>query len=77
NPFNPSTSIRFYIPAAGFVLLEIFDINGSRISVLVNEYMREGDHLTSWNSNNISSGTYFYRMSYQGHTLTKSMVLLR
>ncbi|MGE5846498.1 MAG: DUF362 domain-containing protein [Ignavibacteria bacterium] len=77
NPFNPSTSIRFYIPAAGFVLLEIFDINGSRISVLVNEYMREGDHLTSWNSNNISSGTYFYRMSYQGHAITKAMVLLR
>jgi hypothetical protein len=77
NPFNPSTSIRFYIPAAGFVLLEIFDIRGSRIAVLMNKYMYAGDHLTVWNSNNVSSGRYFYRMSYQGQTITKAMVLLR
>jgi hypothetical protein len=77
NPFNPSTSIQFHIPAAGFVLIEIFDINGSRIAILVNEYKYAGDHLTVWSSHNVSSGTYFYRMSFQGSTITKTMVLLR
>ena len=77
NPFNPSTSIRFYIPKAGSVLLEIFDVRGSRIAILVNEYMNAGDHLTVWNSNHVSSGTYYYRMNYKGQSITKAMVLLR
>ncbi len=77
NPFNPSTSIQFHVPAAGFVLIEIFDIRGSRIAILVNDYMYAGDHVAVWNSHNISSGTYFYRMSFRGSTITKAMVLLR
>lgn len=77
NPFNPSTSIRFYIPEPGSVLLEIFDVTGSRIAVLTDTYMRAGDHLTVWNSNNVTSGIYYYRMSYQGQSITKSMMLLR
>ena len=77
NPFNPSTSIRFHIPIAGNVLLEIFDLSGRRVAILVNEYKYAGDHLAVWNSHTISSGTYYYRMSFQGSTITKAMVLLR
>ncbi len=77
NPFNPSTSIQFHIPAAGHVLVEIFDIKGSRIAILVNDHLYAGDHVAVWNSRNVSSGTYFYRMTFQGSTISKAMVLLR
>ncbi len=77
NPFNPSTSIRFHIPAAGFVLLEIYDVRGSRVDILVNEHLGAGDHAVVWNSNHVQSGTYFYKMSFHGSTITKAMVLLR
>ncbi|HUL00736.1 MAG TPA: DUF362 domain-containing protein [Nitrospirota bacterium] len=77
NPFNPTTSIRFHIPSPGFVRIEIFDIKGSRVTVLVDNYLHAGDHVSVWNSNNAPSGTYFYRMSFQGSAITKSMVLIR
>lgn len=77
NPFNPSTSIRYYIPNAGQVLIEIYDIKGSRIAVLVDGSMNAGEHLSVWNSNSAASGTYIYRMTFQGHSISKAMVLLR
>lgn len=77
NPFNPSTSIRYYIPNSGSVLLEIFDIKGSRIATLVDGYANGGEHLAVWNSNSAASGTYLYRMTFQGHTIAKAMILLR
>ncbi len=77
NPFNPSTSIQFYIPKSGNVQLEIFDIRGDVVDVLVNAYMLAGDHVKVWNSNRRASGTYFYRLSFGGMSKTKSMMLLK
>jgi len=77
NPFNPSTSIRYYIPQSGDVRLEIFDIRGDLVDVLVNAFMPAGDHAGVWNSGRRASGTYFYRLLYGGTRQTKSMVLVK
>jgi len=77
NPFNPTTSIRYYIPKNGNVRLEIFDIRGQVVDILVDSYMPAGDHLKVWNSANKASGTYFYRLLYGGIRQTKSMILLK
>jgi hypothetical protein len=77
NPFNPSTSIQFFLPRAGDVRLEIFDIHGQIVDVLVDQFMPAGEHLQVWKSSGRASGTYFYRLSYKGMKKTKAMVLLR
>jgi hypothetical protein len=77
NPFNPSTSIQYYIPNSRNVRLEIFDIRGELMDVLVDGCMPAGDHLTVWKSERKPSGTYFYRLLYEGFSQTKSMVLLK
>jgi uncharacterized protein (DUF362 family) len=77
NPFNPSTSIQYYIPRSGDVRLEIFDIRGTLVDVLVDSHLAAGDHVTVWRSDRRPSGTYFYRLLYGGTSLTKSMVLLK
>lgn len=77
NPFNPTTSIQYYIPTSGNVRLEIFDIQGQVVDVLVDGYMPPGDHLQVWNSAYRASGTYFYRLSFGGMSKTKSMVLVK
>jgi hypothetical protein len=77
NPFNPTTSIQYYIPKSGNVRLEIFDISGQVVDVLVDGYMQAGDHLKVWNSTQRASGTYFYRILYGGFSKTKSMVLMK
>ena len=77
NPFNPSTSIQYYIPKPGNVRIEIFDIRGSLVEVLVDGYTLAGDHVAVWRSQRKASGTYFYRLLYEGFSRTKSMVLLK
>jgi len=77
NPFNPSTSIQYYIPQSGNVRLEIVDVQGQVVDVLVDGYMSAGDHLQVWNSARRASGTYFYRLLFGGLQKTKSMVLLK
>ncbi|MDX1700248.1 MAG: hypothetical protein R3250_06500, partial [Melioribacteraceae bacterium] len=42
NPFNPSTTINYEIPAPDFVELTVYDITGKKISVLVNEFQSAG-----------------------------------
>jgi hypothetical protein len=77
NPFNPSTSIQYYIPVSGDVRLEILDTRGQLIDVLVDATMPPGDHLVTWRSERCASGTYFYRILFGGMSKTRSMILLR
>lgn len=82
NPFNPSTTIKYYLPENCSVLLEIFDVSGKRVACLVNEPQEMGQYVIDWNGqdqngNSVSSGTYFYRLKAGKETISKKMVLLR
>jgi len=82
NPFNPSTTISFYIEKAGNVCLDIFNVKGQKILTLVNEYRQSGNHSIIWNGKDISgrevvSGIYFYRLVTNDYTNVKKMVMLK
>jgi uncharacterized protein YdeI (BOF family) len=61
NPFNPSTTIRFGLPVRSSVLLEIYNIVGQRIDILVNEEKEAGYYDVHWLAD-VPSGVYFYRI---------------
>ena len=77
NPFNPSTSISFNMPEAGFVKISVFDISGKLVSTLVNGYKNAGNYELNFNASNLASGTYFYRMETNGFTEVKKMMLVK
>ncbi len=77
NPFNGRTTIQYAIPREGDVLLELYDIGGARIDVLVNRRCLAGSHLAVWNSRTYPSGAYFYRMVFEGHNVVKAMLLVK
>ncbi len=77
NPFNPTTSIQYSLPTSGYARLEIYDIQGDVVDVLVDGQVSAGDHLQVWNASRRPSGTYFYRLSFGGRSITKAMVLIR
>jgi hypothetical protein len=77
NPFNPGTSIQYTIPRSGNVRLEVYDIRGAIVDVLVDGRASAGDHLAVWRSGGRAAGTYFYRLLFEGSAITKSMVLLK
>ncbi len=78
NPFNPSTIIRYQLSANSTVKLEVFDMVGRRVAVLVDGEQSVGRYEVNFNASNLSSGVYFYRLqatSPQGN-YTKMMKML-
>ncbi|MCA0387380.1 MAG: T9SS type A sorting domain-containing protein [Bacteroidetes bacterium] len=77
NPFNPNTMIRFSIPSAGTVTLNIYNILGEKVAQLVNGYMAQGDHKVEFDASGLNSGVYFYEMKSGDFRMMKKMILLK
>jgi len=77
NPFNPSTNIRFELSSPSDVRLEVFDMIGRKVSVLLETRMSSGFHEVSFDASSLSSGVYFYRLQTGRSVLTRKMVLLK
>jgi hypothetical protein len=77
NPFNPSTTIKYGLPKDAKVSLVVFDMLGRKVMTLVNDMQKAGYHEVQFNSLNLSSGTYFYKISAGDFTSIKRMVLLK
>lgn len=81
NPFNATTVIRYQLPASGFISLKIFDLLGNEIETIINQEQQAGFYQIDFNSQNLSSGIYFYRLTLHGknlfHSSTHKMVLTK
>jgi len=77
NPFNPITVIKYSIPKESVVKLEILNILGEQVELLVNENKIAGTYEAVWNSSNLASGIYFYRMKSGNFVSVKKMVLMK
>lgn len=81
NPFNPSTKINFDIPVSSKVELKILDLSGREVTTLVNGNINPGSYSVTFNSENLSSGIYFYKIiasgENQNYVMTKKMTLLK
>ncbi|MEK6650364.1 MAG: T9SS type A sorting domain-containing protein, partial [Bacteroidota bacterium] len=83
NPFNPSTEIRFDIPARSIVRLSVYNMLGQKVATLVDGELAAGFHTATWQGG-MASGVYLYRLeaistdgSIGGFVDVKRMVLVR
>jgi len=77
NPFNPSTKIEFSIPAQSQVELKVFNILGQEVSTLVNESLKAGNHVVTFDASRLATGVYLYRIKAGSFVSTKKMLLLK
>jgi hypothetical protein len=82
NPFNASTQISFALPQAGSVRLEIYNILGQPVRTLLNGDQPAGERSILWNGTDnsgrgLSSGVYFYKISFSGQVKVGRMNLLK
>ena len=78
NPFNAETKITYSILSSNFVALKIYDILGREIQTLVNDTQKANTYTVTFNTNNISSGIYFYKLHVGSDFFeTKKMLLMR
>ena len=77
NPFNPSTTITYGLPEKAHVCLELFNMLGQSVVVLVNSEQEVGYHSVVFEGRGLSSGVYIYRLSAAWFMQTKRLLLLR
>jgi hypothetical protein len=83
NPFNPATTIKYALPEAASVQLEVYNVVGQVVRTLVAGQQAAGRYVIQWDATNdhgqsLSSGIYFYRLQAGGEFLeVKKMLLLK
>ena len=82
NPFNPSTKIKFALPEAGHIKLQVYDIMGKLVQTLTSGDFASGRHEILWNGRNsqgqqIAAGTYIYRLTVQRNDNESAVVMTR
>ncbi|OGB66966.1 MAG: hypothetical protein A2Y94_06060 [Caldithrix sp. RBG_13_44_9] len=77
NPFNASTTIEFYLPAASHVQLKIFNALGKEVAVLLSENLPAGWQQVNWNVIDFPSGLYFSLVEYQDVSRLAKLLLLK
>ncbi|MBD3232969.1 MAG: T9SS type A sorting domain-containing protein [candidate division Zixibacteria bacterium] len=77
NPFNPVTTISYNILDPGKVTLEVYNLLGEKVDVLIDGHQEAGLGSVEWNAGNFASGVYFYRLETKSGIYTKRMTLLK
>jgi len=77
NPFNPRTTIRYELPRAARVQLEIFSLDGGWVTTLVQAEQGPGSHAVDWQPAGLASGVYLYRLQVDGTAEVGKCVLLK
>ncbi len=77
NPFNPTTVIRYTVPSRSMVNIVVYDQLGREVRSLVNQELNPGTYEANFDAGNLSSGTYFYKLTVGGFESVKRMVLIR
>lgn len=81
NPFNPTTTITYTLPANEKVVIKIYDMLGREVTELVNEFKTAGKYSVNFDASSagggLSSGTYFYSITAGNYHQSKKIILLK
>ncbi|GEM_PF-5607071 len=77
NPFNPTTTIRYNLPEATEVTLQVFNLLGKHIATVVKKRQSAGRHAVKFDAGRLTSGTYIYRLKTESFRKSHKMLLLK
>jgi serine protease len=77
NPFNPTVTLRFALPAAGRVRVAVYDAAGREVARLLDGERPAGEQLLTWRAEGLASGVYLARLEGPGGASAEKLVLLR
>ncbi|MDG5766278.1 T9SS type A sorting domain-containing protein [Balneolales bacterium ANBcel1] len=77
NPFNPSTQIRFAVPEAQNVVVDVYDMLGRKVETLLNQQVSAGAHSVTFDAAGFSSGMYLYTVTAGSQVATGKMMLIK
>ena len=82
NPFNPKTTIKYFLERDALVKVTVYDIMGKNIIRLVNNFQNSGYHSLEWDAINfkgedVSAGVYICVLETETHQNVQKMILIK
>jgi hypothetical protein len=82
NPFNGIVTLRYQLPNAGKVQIDVFDIQGRNVTNITDEFQQPGEYRVRWDGTNqkglpVSSGIYFFRVQIANHQYVRKIIYVR
>ena len=77
NPFNPETSINFFLPKAAVVKMEVYNVESRLVSTLIDGWLDSGQHQVVFNGADLPSGVYFCAFQANGYNRSVKIVLVK
>ena len=77
NPFNPTSNISWQLAVSSPVNLSVYNLEGQRVAVLVDERQPAGFHQVEFDASELASGIYLYRLRAGKYVETRKMVLMK
>ncbi|MDE2732715.1 MAG: T9SS type A sorting domain-containing protein [Bacteroidota bacterium] len=77
NPFNPTTTIEYGIDQTLAVRLEVYDVTGRRVSMLVDAVQQPATYRIRFDGSQLASGVYFYRLTAGQQIVQNRMILIK
>ncbi len=74
---DADNSIRFSLPEAGKIRLEVWNVAGHRVQTLFNGWASRGTRRTQWNTRDLASGAYLITLKTDGATRSVKAVVMR
>ncbi len=70
-------NVAYNLPVSARVLLEVYNIHGQLVEMLVNEFQQAGTRTVAWDASGFSSGVYLYRSAVGERAVVKKAILLK
>jgi hypothetical protein len=77
NPFNPVTNISYALPLESDITLNVYDVEGRKITTLTEGIRTAGAHSVEWNAEGFPSGVYFVKLDAGEFTQTQKLMLVK
>jgi hypothetical protein len=77
NPFNPTTNISYGLPSETHISLNVFSVEGRKITTLTEGIKTAGNHYIEWNADGFPSGVYFLKLEANEFTQTQKLMLVK
>jgi hypothetical protein len=77
NPFNPTTTMKLFMPVAGDMQVEVYNLLGQVVATLASGYMDMGTYTLTWDASDAASSMYFVKAQADGFTKTQKLMLIK
>jgi len=82
NPFTFNTTISYHVIKEENVSINIYNLQGQLVDILVDEHLNEGTHTINWNANDqngnlVTDGTYLIKLQTDDTIITEKIFLVK